>query len=284
MAVPSHAHRPSAEEIAAHVQQALAEDVGSGDLTAALVAADTRVTGHVVCREQAVLCGRAWFDEVFRQLDPTVGVAWSAEDGDALAEGQVVCSLSGPARAILTGERSALNFLQALSGTATAAAHYVAAVAGTGARVLDTRKTLPGLRRAQKYAVACGGGHNHRFGLYDAVLIKENHIAAAGSVAGALTAAREVAGDAWIEIEVETLEQLREALAAGVERVLLDNFELAQLRQAVALNAGTARLEASGGVSLATIRAIAETGVDDISVGSITKDLKATDYSLRLED
>jgi nicotinate-nucleotide pyrophosphorylase (carboxylating) len=231
-----------------------------------------------------VLCGSAWFDEVFRQLDGTVRVDWLAVDGEPLGENQLVCEISGPARAILTGERCALNFLQTLSGTASAAAMYAEAIAGTGARVLDTRKTLPGMRRAQKYAVACGGGHNHRVGLYDAVLIKENHIAAAGSIAAVLGQAREVAGDAWIEIEVESLEQLREALAAGAERVLLDNFDLDELREAVALNAGSARLEASGGVSLETIRAIAETGVDDISVGGITKDLRATDFSLRLED
>jgi nicotinate-nucleotide pyrophosphorylase (carboxylating) len=275
---------PSDEEIAAQVRMALAEDVGAGDLTASLVAVGTRVTGHVLCRESAVLCGSAWFDEVFRQLDGQVQVEWLASDGEPLTANQRVCELSGPARAILTGERTALNFLQTLSGTATAAASYAEAIAGTGARVLDTRKTLPGLRRAQKYAVACGGGHNHRVGLFDAVLIKENHIAAAGSIAAALAEARQVAGDAWIEIEVESLAQLRDALAAGAERVLLDNFSLDQLREAVALNAGSARLEASGGVSLDAIRAIAETGVDDISVGGITKDLKATDFSLRLDD
>jgi len=278
------AQLPSLEEIAAQVQQALAEDVGTGDLTAALVAADTRASGRVICRESAVLCGTAWFDEVFRQVDPAVEVVWHAGDGDRLQPDQRVCELAGPARAILTAERSGLNFLQTLSGTASAAARYAELVAGTGTRVLDTRKTLPGLRRAQKYAVTCGGGHNHRVGLFDAVLIKENHIAAAGSVAAALAAARQVAGDAWIEIEVESLEQLSEALASGAERVLLDNFSLDQLRQAVALNAGSARLEASGGVSLETIRAIAETGVDDISVGAITKDLKATDFSLRLDE
>jgi nicotinate-nucleotide pyrophosphorylase (carboxylating) len=274
---------PTIEEIAAQVQQALAEDVGTGDLTASLVASDAHARGRVVCRETAVLCGIAWFEEVFRQLEPGVQIQWRATDGDRLVADQVVCELAGPARAILTGERAALNFLQTLSGTATAAATYAEAVAGTGARVLDTRKTLPGLRRAQKYAVSKGGGHNHRVGLYDAVLIKENHIAAAGSVEAALAEAREVAGDAWIEIEVETLAQLQTVLAAGAERVLLDNFSLDQLREAVALNAGAARLEASGGVSLDTIRAIAETGVDDISVGSITKDLKATDFSMRLD-
>lgn len=275
---------PSAEEIAALVQHALAEDVGTGDLTAALVNADTQSKGRVICRETAVLCGTAWFEAVFRQVDASVDIEWHAHDGEPLLADQVVCELAGPARAILTGERTALNLLQTLSGTASMAAVYAEAVAGTGARVLDTRKTLPGLRRAQKYAVACGGGHNHRVGLYDAVLIKENHIAAAGSIEAALAAARQVAGDAWIEIEVESIEQLKQALAAGAERLLLDNFSLDQLREAVDLNAGSARLEASGGVSLDTVRAIAETGVDDISVGSMTKDLRATDFSLRLDD
>ncbi len=275
---------PSAEEIAALVQQALAEDVGTGDLTAALVAPDKQATGRVICRDTAVLCGAAWFDAVFRQVDPSIHIDWYAQDGEPLTADQVVCELRGPARGILTAERSALNLLQTLSGTASAAACYAEAVAGTGARVLDTRKTLPGLRRAQKYAVACGGGHNHRIGLYDAVLIKENHIAAAGSVKAVLDAARTVAGDAWIEIEVESMSQLEEALAAGAERILLDNFSLDQLREAVARNAGSARLEASGGVDLDTVRAIAETGVDDISVGGITKDLRATDFSLRLDD
>lgn len=274
---------PSREEIAAQVRQALAEDVGTGDLTAALVAADAQAQGRVICRESAVLCGAAWFDEVFHQLGDAVCVTWHVADGDRLAPDQLVCELAGPARAILTGERSGLNFLQTLSGTASAAARYAQVVVGSGARVLDTRKTLPGLRRAQKYAVSCGGGYNHRVGLFDAVLIKENHIAAAGSVAAALTAARQVAGDAWIEIEVESLAQLAEALAGGAERVLLDNFSLEQLREAVTLNAGVARLEASGGVNLQTIRAIAETGVDDVSVGAITKDLQATDFSLRLD-
>lgn len=275
---------PSAEEIAAQVRTALAEDVGTGDLTAALVSPNTLATGRVLCREPAVLCGTAWFDQVFHQVDPAVQVSWQAADGDHVAADQVVCTLRGPARAILTAERSALNLLQTLSGTATAASRYAEAVAGTGARVLDTRKTLPGLRRAQKYAVLCGGGHNHRVGLFDAVLIKENHIAAAGSIQAVLQAARVVAGDAWIEIEVESIAQLTQALEAGAERVLLDNFSLAQLREAVALNAGSARLEASGGVNLETIRAIAETGVNDVSVGGITKDVKATDFSLRLDD
>lgn len=263
------------------VRRALAEDVGPGDLTAALVP-DTGAHAELVTRENAVLCGTAWFDEVFRQLDARARVAWLARDGERIAAGSVVARLDGPARALLTGERCALNFLQTLSGTATLAARYAEAVRGTRAKVLDTRKTLPGLRRAQKYAVACGGGHNHRLGLYDAVLIKENHIAAAGSVAAALDAARAVAGtNVPVEIEVENLAQLREALAAGARHVLLDNFDLAGLREAVHITAGRARLEASGGVTLDNIRAIAETGVDEISVGGLTKHVRAVDLSLR---
>jgi len=230
-----------------------------------------------------VLSGTAWVDEVFRQLDPTVVVDWLVRDADAIAPGQTLCRLSGPARSLLTGERTALNFLQTLSGTATLARRWADAVAGTKARILDTRKTIPGLRLAQKYAVTCGGCHNHRIGLYDAVLIKENHIAAAGSITAALRAAQREAAGLEIEIEVETLEQLREALAAGARRVLLDNFPLDRLREAVAIAAGRARLEASGGVTPGTVRAIAETGVDDISVGALTKDVRAIDLSMRFD-
>ncbi len=274
---------PPDGEIAAQVATALAEDVGEGDRTAALIPADQQGAATVVVRQVATLCGAAWFEQSFHQLDPGVDIRWTAQDGDQMRPGQVVCQLTGPSRALLSGERTALNFLQTLSGTATAAAAYVSAVAGTGARILDTRKTLPGLRRAQKYAVTCGGAHNHRIGLYDAILIKENHILAAGSIHAALLQAQRAADGAWIEIEVETLVELEEALGAGAQRVLLDNFSNAQLREAVALNRGRARLEASGGVSLETIRAIAETGVDDISVGAITKDLRAVDFSLRFE-
>ncbi len=277
--------KPAAGEIARQVAQALREDVGDGDLTACLVPETTQAQARVIARESAVLCGTDWFDEVVRQVDPACRVIWMAHDGDALQPDQLLCRVQGPARSLLTAERTALNFLQTLSGTATQAARYVEAVAGTGARILDTRKTIPGLRLAQKYAVRCGGGSNHRIGLFDAILIKENHIAAAGSVAGALAAAertREAAGRPLeIEIEVEDLAQLEEALAAGAVRVLLDNFDLAALREAVRLNAGRARLEASGGVDLETVRAIAETGVDDISIGSLTKDLHAVDLSMR---
>jgi nicotinate-nucleotide pyrophosphorylase (carboxylating) len=274
---------PPRETIAAQVRAALTEDVGTGDRTAALIPADAIGRAHVLSREAAVLSGTPWVDEVFRQIDPRVAIEWLAHDGDAIAPNQALCRLNGPARSLLTGERAALNFLQTLSGTATLARRWADAVAGTGARILDTRKTIPGLRLAQKYAVTCGGCHNHRIGLYDALLIKENHIAAAGSVTAALHAAVASAAGLEIEIEVETLEQLREALAAGARRILLDNFPLERLREAVATAAGRARLEASGGVTLDTVRAIAETGVDDISVGALTKDVRAVDLSMRFD-
>jgi len=263
------------------VRRALAEDIGSGDLTAQLVP-DAEAHAELVTREDAVLCGTAWFDEVFRQLDARVRITWLKHDGERVMAIAVLCRLDGPARALLTGERSALNFLQTLSGTATLAARYADAVRGTHAKVLDTRKTIPGLRRAQKYAVTCGGGHNHRLGLYDAVLIKENHIAAAGSVTAALARARAaVSVGVPVEIEVENLDQLREALSAGATRILLDNFDLERLTTAVRETAGRATLEASGGITLDNIRTIAETGVDFISVGSLTKHLRAIDLSLR---
>jgi nicotinate-nucleotide pyrophosphorylase (carboxylating) len=275
---------PDAAAVAAQVAAALAEDLGDGDLTAGLLAADLDARARLLVREEAVLCGCAWFEAAFRQLDPQVAIDWTAGDGDRLAPDQTVCRISGRARALLSAERTALNFLQTLSGTATATARYVAAIEGTGAVVLDTRKTVPGLRLAQKYAVRCGGGSNHRVGLHDAVLIKENHIRAAGSIAAALEAARAVAGRAaFVEIEVEDLDGLEQALAAGATRVLLDNFSLSGLREAVGRNAGRARLEASGGVSLATVRDIAATGVDYVSVGQLTKDVRATDYSLQFE-
>ena len=271
------------DDIALTVRRALAEDVGSGDLTAALIPAATRAAAQVITREDGVLCGTAWFDEVFRQLDKTIRVAWRARDGDLLRAGQTLCELEGPARALLTGERTALNFVQTLSGVATRTRRYVEAVRGTRAVILDTRKTLPGLRQAQKYAVRCGGGQNHRLGLYDAILIKENHIRAAGSIAAALQAARQGAPPGFnVEIEVENPEQLREALAAGATRLLLDNFDPAALRTAVAENRGRAVLEASGGITLESVRAIAATGVDYISVGDLTKNIKALDLSLRL--
>mgnify|MGYP000226899617 CR=1 FL=1 len=270
------------DDIPETVHRALTEDVGTGDLTAALIPADALAEAQVVTREPAILCGTAWFDEVFRQVDKRASVAWNARDGDAIRAGQILCTLRGPARALLTGERSALNFLQLLSGTATLARQYVDAVRGTRAVILDTRKTVPGLRRAQKYAVTCGGGQNHRLGLYDAILIKENHIAAAGSIAAALRAARASAPPGvTVEVEVENPDQLREALESGAERILLDNFSIEELKAAVRETGGRAKLEASGGVNLANIRAVAETGVDFISIGGITKNVAAVDLSLR---
>jgi nicotinate-nucleotide pyrophosphorylase (carboxylating) len=271
----------ASDHLERQVDEALREDLGAGDLTAALVPADALAEARVVVRDaQAVLCGRDWFDAVFRRLDPTITVAWQAEDGVRLSRNATVCTVSGSARVILTGERTALNFLQTLSGTASRTAEYVAAVEGTPAVILDTRKTLPGWRLAQKYAVRCGGGRNHRMGLFDAILVKENHIRACGSIRAAVDAARGLRADVMIEVEVESLDELGQALDAGVSRILLDNFTLPLLRDAVALAAGRALLEASGGVDLSTVRAIAETGVDFISVGGLTKDVIATDYSM----
>ncbi|MET0049890.1 MAG: carboxylating nicotinate-nucleotide diphosphorylase [Candidatus Thiodiazotropha sp.] len=272
---------PPRHLISQQVSQALIEDLGPGDLTADLLDAETRIRGTILCRETAVLCGVAWVEEVYRQLDPGVVLIWEAGDGDRLDAGQRVCRLEGRARSLLSGERTALNYLQTLSGTATLARRYADAVAGTSARILDTRKTVPGLRLQQKYAVTCGGCHNHRIGLFDAVLIKENHIRAAGSITAALQRAfAQVPEGTAVEIEVESLEELREALQAGATRVLLDNLDLGQLREAVAINTGRSRLEASGGITLDTIRGIAETGVDDISVGALTKDVRAVDLSM----
>lgn len=271
----------SVEEIRSEVERALAEDVGGGDLTADLLPAEGQGRATIISREHGVLCGRAWVDEVFRQVDPRIDVAWEVDDGAELQPDQLLCRLQGPVRALFTGERTALNFLQTLSGTATAAQKYARAVAGTGCRILDTRKTLPGLRLAQKYAVRCGGAHNHRIGLFDAVLIKENHIYAAGSITAALAAAQRLHPNVMIEVEVETLEQLDEALAAGARRVLLDNFSLEHLREAVRRTGERAELEASGNMSLERLREVAETGVDYISVGGITKHLRALDLSMR---
>jgi nicotinate-nucleotide pyrophosphorylase (carboxylating) len=271
-----------AAEIERNVLAALAEDIGGGDLTALLATVGRRAAGTVVSREDAVLAGCDWFESSFRHLDPDVRITWSADDGERIAAGQVLCEIDADTRALLTAERTALNFLQLLSGTATVTRRYVDAVAGTGARIVDTRKTLPGLRIAQKYAVRCGGGTNHRLGLYDGILIKENHIMAAGGITAAFNRARTLACDGvFIQVEVETLEQLAEALDAGATLILLDNMNLAQMRRAVGLTAGRARLEASGGVSLETVRAIAETGVDRISIGALTKDVRAIDLSLR---
>ncbi len=268
--------------IQANVRAALAEDIGDGDLTAGLIPAATQARARVITREDAVLCGTGWFEACFLALDSGVRIDWRAGDGDAVTAGQTVCEITGPARALLTAERPALNFLQTLSGVATETQRYVRAIAGTRARIYDTRKTLPGLRLPLKYAVQCGGGENQRIGLYDGILIKENHIAAAGGIRPALeTAFALAAGKASVQIEVETLAQLEEALAAGAKLILLDNFDLAAMRAAVELTAGRAALEASGGISLDSVRAIAETGVDRISIGNLTKSVRALDLSMR---
>ena len=272
---------PDPLAVAENVRAALAEDIGSGDITASLVAANTLGRARIITREAAVVCGTAWVNEVFRQLDARVAVRWHCEDGDRVAAGATLFELEGPARSLLTGERTALNFLQLLSGIATRCAAHAALLEGLHTRLLDTRKTLPGLRVAQKYAVRCGGCYNHRMGLYDAFLVKENHIAACGSIAEAVRAAHRIAPGKPVEVEVESLHQLEEALAAGVDSVLLDNFDTDGMRTAVALTAGRAKLEASGGVSEANLRAIAETGVDYISMGTLTKDCKAIDLSMR---
>ncbi len=276
---------PDPSYVGQTVATALQEDVGSGDLTAQLIPADRAGRATVITREDAVLCGTAWFDEVFRQVDPRVRVTWSARDGERVRADRQLCTLEGPARSLLTGERAALNFLQMLSATATVTSQYVEAIAATKCRILDTRKTIPGLRVAQKYAVRCGGGTNHRIGLFDAILVKENHIAAAGSIAGAVSEARRVAPQVLLEVEVESLTQLREALDARVDRILLDNFSLDQMRDAVKVTSQHANarteLEASGNMSLENLRVVADTGVDFISVGSLTKHVKAIDLSMR---
>ena len=270
--------------LATSVSVALAEDVGTGDLTAELVPPGQRAIARVVTRENCVICGRPWFDEVFGQIDSAVEIEWRCDEGDRAAEDTVLCEIRGPARAILTGERTALNFLQLLSATASAARRYADAVAGTGATILDTRKTIPGLRLAQKYAVRIGGAQNHRIGLYDAVLIKENHITAAGGIAAAVSNAIAHANNVLIEVEVETLDQLAETLATPTHRVLLDNFSLSGMRKAVAMRNEKnpdVTLEASGGITLEGVRASAETGVDFISIGALTKDVRAIDLSMR---
>jgi len=267
--------------IRSDVARALAEDIGSGDVTASLLPKDRAAHARVVIRETAVLCGSAWLDEVFRQIDPETRVNWHARDGDRVSPNQVLCEIDGRAGSLVTGERTALNFLQTLSGVATRTRTFVDAIAGTKATILDTRKTLPGLRQALKYAVRCGGASNHRMGLYDGILIKENHIAAAGGIGPALRQARQVAGNIPIQIEVESIAQLNAAIEAGAKLILLDNFDLAGLREAVKVSAGRAALEASGGVNLDTVRTIAETGVDRISIGSLTKDVRAVDLSMR---
>ncbi len=273
-------------DLAQQVAAALREDIGSGDVTAQLVPAGQRVHGDVITRQEAIVCGQPWVDETFRQLDPDTRVAWRVADGDRIASGQVLFEVTGLARPVLTAERTALNFLQLLSATATRARRFVDAVDGTGCVILDTRKTLPGLRSAQKYAVRCGGAHNHRIGLYDQVLIKENHMAAAGSLSAAIAAGRRTASGLKIEVEVESLAEFDEALAAGPDIVMLDDFSPADMRAAVERNRSRERpvkLEASGSVSLDTVRSIAQTGVDYISVGELTKHVRAVDLSMRLE-
>lgn len=271
------------EDVQPVVSRALHEDVGSGDISAHLINAETQGKAHVISREAAVICGRPWFDEVFRQVDERVRISWYIEEGAQVQANQTLCRLSGPARALLTAERTALNFLQTLSATASQAKRYAAAVTGLPARILDTRKTLPGLRSAQKYAVRCGGCHNHRMGLYDAILIKENHIIAAGSISDAVTQSLQQFTDKMVEVEVENLQQVQQALLAGAHRLLLDNMSPSQLREAVQWVDGRAELEASGGITLENIRDIALTGVDFISIGAITKDIKAVDLSMRFE-
>ena len=273
---------PPRPDIVETVRTALAEDVGSGDLTAQLIPAQEWSTCRLISRESAVICGCAWFEEVYHQLSDQVQIMWSIQEGQVVTPQQELCQIKGPTRTLLTAERTAINFLQTLSGTATQVRRYLDAVAGTQAVILDTRKTIPGLRHAQKCAVRCGGGTNHRMGLYDAFLIKENHIIAAGSIRQVVATARQLAPHLPVQVEVETLEQIEEALQVGVERLLLDNFSLPMLRQAVAQVRGRAKLEASGGVTLETVRMIAETGVDFISVGTITKDIKAIDLSMRM--
>jgi nicotinate-nucleotide pyrophosphorylase (carboxylating) len=274
------------EEIARNVQAALAEDIAGGDLTAGLIPENKIGKATVISREDAVLCGAAWFDRVFQQLDGKVRIQWHAKDGDRIKQDQLLCEIEGSARTLLSAERSGLNFLQLLSGVATKARQYADVVAGTKAVVVDTRKTIPGLRLAQKYAVKCGGGDNHRIGLFDAILIKENHILAAGGIRPAMAAANTAASAAgsrckFVQIEVESLVELREALDAGAKMVLLDNMSLADMREAAQISSGKAVLEASGGISLETLRAIAETGVDRISIGTLTKDVRALDLSMR---
>jgi nicotinate-nucleotide pyrophosphorylase (carboxylating) len=272
------------EAVRCDVGRALAEDIGAGDRTAILVPRDQQLQTRVVCRETAVLAGAPWFDACFDQLDDRVSIEWQAAEGDGLAEGQEVCRVTGPARAVLTGERAALNFLQTLSATATRARAYVRQVEGTGARILDTRKTLPGLRLAQKYAVRCGGAFNHRTGLFDAVLIKENHIAAAGSIAAVVTRAIVDNAGVMVEIEVESMDELREAVEAGAHRALLDNFPMDLLVEAVDAFADRIELEASGNIGLDSVRDVASTGVHYISVGDITKNVSAVDFSMRFTE
>ncbi len=270
--------------IQSQVSQALAEDIGPGDLTAELIPQNNQATAHLICREPAVLCGCDWFNEVFRQLDDSITIQWYANDGDSISNEQRICTISGHARHILTGERSAMNFLQTLSGTATSTQQYVRQLGSTSVKLLDTRKTIPGLREAQKYAVKCGGAYNHRHGLFDGVLIKENHIMAAGSITHAVENARKtIPHTLKIEVEVETLEEVTEALNAGADILLLDNMDNTQLEQAIELNHGRALLEVSGNITLERLKELSRLAIDFISTGAITKHIKAVDFSLRFE-
>jgi len=264
------------------IKHFLDEDIGTGDITAAIIPEDTHAQAEVITREGMILCGQAWFDAIFKHLDAGVNIVWLAAEGGTVKKNTTLCKLSGSARGLLTGERTALNLLQLLSATATVARQYADAVAGTSCKVLDTRKTIPGLRNAQKYAVACGGCYNHRIGLYDGVLIKENHIMAAGSITRAIEMARELT-TATVEVEVESMQELVEAIAAKPDRIMLDNFSLEAMREAVKLNTGAIELEASGNIGLDNIRAIAETGVDYISIGALTKNVRAVDLSMRIK-
>jgi nicotinate-nucleotide pyrophosphorylase (carboxylating) len=273
---------PDPDVVRRDVQRALEEDIGRGDATADLLPSATIANARVITREDAVIAGRAWFDASFKMIDASIAIDWNVDDGSCAHPNDVLCTLRGPARALVSGERCALNFLQTLSGTATATSRYVAAVRGTHATILDTRKTLPGLRVAQKYAVRCGGASNHRIGLFDAMLIKENHIAAAGSISIAVRAARERHADLMLEVEVENFDELREALAVGVDRVMLDEFSLDDIRRAVDEVAGRTQIEVSGGVSLEALPQLAATGVDFISVGALTKHVRAIDLSMRI--
>ncbi|PTB92877.1 nicotinate-nucleotide diphosphorylase (carboxylating) [Marinobacter sp. B9-2] len=266
-----------------NVAQSLREDIGDGDVTAKLIPADKQASGRVITRETATIAGREWVEEVFRQVDPSVELTWQVSDGDTVSPDQVLFTMTGPARSLLSSERTALNWLQSLSGVATACSGYAARVAHTNVRLLDTRKTLPGLRLAQKYAVTCGGCFNHRIGLWDAFLIKENHIAACGSIAEAIEAAHRIAPGKPVEVETENLDELAQALKAGADIIMLDEFSLEDMRTAVATTAGKAKLEASGGINADTLVPISETGVDFISIGALTKDVKAVDLSMRLD-
>ena len=272
------------ENITAQVKHALIEDIGTGDVTADLIPKENTSTAKVVCRDDAILVGVAWFNEVFKQIDPSVEVTWNFKDGDSVAANQIICTLSGNSRSILSGERAALNFTQTLSATATQTKRYVELIAHTNTKVLDTRKTIPNMRDAQKYAVLCGGGRNHRIGLYDMILIKENHIMAAGSITAAVAQANELHPNIRVEVETETMEEFREASKAGADVIMLDDFDLKTMREAVVENDGKIDLEASGGINLETILPIAETGVDFISIGQITKDVIAVDLSMRFDD